>query len=565
VVAALTFGITVYFYVNSFNIHYYGWTPPTNLNLALAVVLCIVVLEGARRTAGTVYFVICLVFALYPLYAEYMPGLLFGKSFPFRTTIGLYAFGSESLIGLPVKVMGEILIGFLIFAGMLIVTGAGDFFLNLAFGLLGRYRGGAAKVAVLASGFFGSLSGSVVSNVVATGSITIPAMKKLGYPPHYAGAIEACASTGGALMPPIMGAVAFVMATLLSVDYLVIITGAAIPAILYYFGLLMQVDAYAAKNGLKGLPKEEIPSLKKTLKQGWQFVAVFAFLIWGLIYMRWEALTPFYASGLLLVLCFTRRSTMLTPRALIQALATVGKLITQVVGLLFPVGLIIGALLFTGMSPSFTAGIVAFGGGNLFLILLLGVAACYIMGMAGLSLVAYIFLAITMAPALMKVAALNLLAVHLFIAYYDMMSLITLPVAGAVFVASPIANATPMKTGWQAMRLGVVLYFIPIFFLFNPALILQGPSLLESFYLFGLCLLGIALIAGGLEGYLLKVGRLSWWSRTLLIIAGFLIAFPGYGQILTLWMTTIIGAALASSIIAITLKMKKTAAERLLT
>jgi len=534
IAALLSFGITFYFFLHAWEIGFLGWNPPGTVQLIMAIILCVLVLEGARRMSGTPYLLVCVAFGLYPLFAEKMPDLIWGMSYPFELMIGSYVFGTESLLGIPLRVMGNILIGFLLFAGLLIASGAADFFLKLAYGLLGKYRGGPAKVAVFASGLFGSMSGSAISNVVATGSITIPAMKENGYPAHYAGAIEACASTGGILMPPIMGAVAFVAATMLNMYYSEIIIAAIIPSILYYFGLLVQADAFAARSGIKGLPASDIPPLKETLRQGWHFITVFIFLIWGLLYMRWGATTPFYASGLLIILSFSSRKTMLTPKRMINAIAEIGRITTQTMAVLLPMGIIVGALTFTGMSGAFTAGLVNMGGGNVALVLLMGIFACYIMGMAGLIIPAYIFLALTLAPALVELGNLNVLAIHFLIIYYSMLSLITPPVCLAAFVGATIAGAPPMKTGWQSMKLGVVIYFIPICFLFNPALLLQGSNYLESLYLFIFCLIGIALIAGGFEGYVIKIGNIKRWWRPLLVIAGLLIAFPN-------WYTTIIG------------------------
>ncbi len=549
IAAIFVFGTCVYFSTNSTAITWGKWAIPSTLNFVLAFILALLVLEAARRVAGPIFMTVCIIFGSYPLFAEYMPGILWGRGFNLVETIGSLGFSPLGLVGIPTSVMAEILIGFLLFAGFLLASGAGTFFLNLALCILGRFRGGPAKVAVVASGFFGSLSGGIVSNIVATGSFTIPTMKRMGYPAHYAGAIETCASMGGVLMPPVMGAVAFVMVQFLSIEYAVVIVAAAIPALLYYFGLLMQVDAYAGKVGLKGLSREEIPSLKKTLAEGWPFIAVLVFLLWGLLYMRWEELTPFYATGLLFLLSFFRKETMITPRRLIATLATTGKLITQTFAMILPIGFIINGLVVTGMSGAFAAGLVQLGGENLFLVLIMGVVAIYIMGMAGLVVCAYIFLAITLAPALIEIANLNTLAVHLFLLYYANLGMITPPVAVASFVGAAIAKAPPMKTAIQAMRMAVVIYFVPFFFLFNPALILQG-SLVESLYLFVLCLLGIILIAGGIEGYLLKVGRLSFWARIPLAIAGFLIGLPE-------WITTIIGAVLAAVIIAALLIRKR--------
>ena len=526
-ITLLAFGIPLFFYANAFAIQHSGWMPPPqNYILAFSLVYCLIMLEAARRMGGLVFFLLCLFFWLYPLYANHMPGFLYGMSWPWDYVISFCTFGGEGIIGLPGRVMGQILIGFLIFAGMLIASGAGDFFLNMSLGMLGRYRGGPAKVAVLSSGFFGSLSGSVISNIVSTGSVTIPAMKRMGYPAHYAGAIEACASTGGVLMPPVMGVVAFVMAIMTQIEYAEIIKAAAIPAILFYFGLLVQVDAYAAKTGLKGLPRNEIPSKLKTLKEGWAFVAVLIFLVWGLLYMRWSAITPFYAAGLLFLLSFSSKRTALTPRRLANAFAKMGILISQTMALILPFAFILAGMVLTGMSSALTAGIVGLAGGNVYMILLLGIVACYLLGIMGMDLAAYIFLAVSMAPALVN-CGLNVLAVHLFIVYYSMLAAITPPVAIGVFVASALAGSSPMKTGLSAMRLGSVIYFIPLFFIFNPELILQGPPLV-SLYLFILCIIGIWVLAGGLEGYMLKVGEIRNWARPLLAIGGLAIAYPDW-------------------------------------
>ncbi len=565
VLAAFIFGTCIYFASNTWEITYMGWSPaPTMPPLVLAGILCFVAVEGGRRMAGLPLAIICLLLGIYPLFAEHMPGVLYGYSFTFPEVISAFAFGRQGMLGLPAQVIGNILIGFLIFAGMLIASGAGAAFLNLALALMGRFRGGSAKVAVLASGFFGSLTGTPVENIVATGSVTIPAMKRLGYPPHYAGAIEAVASTGGIIMPPVMGAIAFIMAVLTNIPYAEIIIAAIIPAILYYWGLLVQVDAYAARVGLKGLPKEKLPSLIKTLKQCWIFIAVIIFLVFGLIYMRWGVKAPVYASGLLFFLSFTSRETMMTPRKFIASLTTIGNLITFIMALFFPICLLLVGLQISGSLTALTAEIISFGQGNVILLLLIAAVICYLFGMVGMALIPYIVLAVTALPAIISATGLNIMALHLFLIYYFLTTGITPPVCVSAFTAAAVAGSSPMKTGFTAMRLAVVLYFIPFFFVFNPSLILEGP-ILETVYLFVLCLVGIWILASGLEGYLLKVGRLKLWSRVLLFASGFLIAFPGYGQILTWWMTSIIGAALAVLVIAVILIRRKTAAGKLIT
>ena len=507
------------------------WSIPAGL------IFTVLFLEGARRTGGPLYFAVTALLVVYPLFADKLPGVLWGAAYTPEKLLESLIFTKEGMMGIITKVVTQYLLGFLVFAGFLMTSGAGRFFMNFASALLGKYRGGPAKVSVVASGLFGSLSGSAHANIIATGSFTIPTMKRIGYPAHYAAAIEATASTGGMLMPPVMGAVAFIMAAMVGVEYRVIIIAAVIPAILYYFGLLMQVDAYAGRVGLKGLPREEIPSLIKTLKEGWPFLVVLLFLLWGLLYMRWEKLAPWYASGLMILLSFSHKETALTPRKMVDAFVLIGDLIVRTTAIIIPIGFIMCGLTITGATLSFTASIINIGADNMFVVLILGVIVCYLLGMAGMVSAAYIFLSVTLAPAVMQIADFNIIAIHLFIVYYAVLAVFTLPVADAAFLAATLAGAHPYKTGAMAMRLGIVIYFIPFFFVFNPALVLQG-SAIEALWLFPLCLIGIGLIAGGVEGYLVKMGRVELWARPLLVISGLLIGFPE-------GVTTITGAILA--------------------
>ena len=237
-------------------------------------------LEATRRAGGTAVFVVVAIISFYPVYAEIMPGPIAGMSQDIFTTIDYHFTSSESVMGIPMRAFGQLVIGFVMFGAVLQYTGASEFFNNLAFALFGRVRGGPAKVSIFASGLMGSVSGSVVSNVLTTGVVTIPAMKRTGFSSKYAGGVEACASTGGVLMPPIMGATAFVMAAFLGMPYAQIAIAAAVPSILFYFALFMQIDGYAARHGLKGLPVAELPSIKQTLKDGWQYIIVFVVLIY---------------------------------------------------------------------------------------------------------------------------------------------------------------------------------------------------------------------------------------------------------------------------------------------
>lgn len=534
--AFIAMGISFYFSTHAWDMVQAGWS-----SVPLGVVMYVLMLEIARRSGGIPLFLVALILGLYPLVADYFPGLLMGIPYDFSQMIEAHVFRVEGMMGITTKIVAEIVLGFLVFAGILIATGAGDFFIDLANAGFGRYRGGPAKVSIAASSFFGSLSGSIFSNIAGTGSITIPTMKKVGYPPHYAGAIEACASTGGVLMPPVMGAIAFVMAITIGVGYSTILLAAIIPSLLFYFGLLLQVDAYAAKTGMTGLPKSELPSARKVLKRGWPYILVLAFLVWGLLYMRWEYYAPWYASILMIVLSFFNKRARLTPSRLYNTVRQIGILVTQTSGIILPIAFVVSALTITGVTGSLTSGLVTMGGDNLYLILLMGVLACFVMGMAGLALVAYIFLSVTLAPAIIEVGGLNTIAVHLFIVYYAMLSVITPPVGTAAFLAGTIAGAKPMRTSFTAMRLGVVIYFIPLFFLFQPALVLQG-DLTPLLYILPSIIVGIILISGGLEGYLLGVGTVKGYLRLPLAAAGFAVSFPSFN-------TTLVGGVASAVLV----------------
>ncbi|MEC9344697.1 MAG: TRAP transporter fused permease subunit [Pseudomonadota bacterium] len=521
VAAVAALGISIYFSTMAWDMVQAGWT-----NIPLGAVIVLLMLELSRRSGGTPFLLVVVLLGAYPLVADYFPGLLMGIPYDYDRVVELHVFRAEGMMGITTKIVAEIILGFLVFAGVLVATGAGNFFIDLANASFGRYRGGPAKVSVVASGFFGSLSGSIFSNIAGTGSIMIPTIKKAGYPPHYAGAIEACASTGGVLMPPVMGAIAFVMAITIGVDYATVMLAAIIPSLLYYFGLMLQVDAYAARTGIKGMDRASIPRGRDVIKAGWPYLSVLLFLIWGLLYMRWEYYTPWYACLLMVALSFLRPETRMTPVRLFTTLRQIGILVTQTAAIILPIAFVVSALTITGVTGSLTSGLINLGGGNIYLIIFFGVFACFIMGMAGLAIVAYIFLAVTLAPAIISAGGLNTVAVHFFIIYYAMLSAITPPVGAAAFLAATIAGANPMRTSFMAMRLGVVIYFLPLFFLFQPALVLQG-DLTPLIWVLPSIIVGVILISGGFEGYLLGVGFVKPWQRVPLAIAGFAFSFPG--------------------------------------
>ena len=510
---------------------------------AMAAIICFLSLEAVRRSGGWILFGVCAFFFFYPLFAEYMPGFLWGPESTPEEFIRQHAMGTESIIGLPMRVVTRLLIGFLLFGSALVFTGGGEFFMAFATALLGRTRGGPAKVAIVSSGFFGSLSGSVISNVVTTGQITIPTMKRTGYPATYAAAVEACASTGGALMPPVMGAVAFIMAEFLNVSYSTIVLAAIVPAVLFYLALLLQADNYAARNGLKGQPASEIPKLWPVVKSGWYYLFSLAMLIYMLIGMRLESHAPYYATLVLLIssLIFGGKNRITVNRFIDMMLDAV-KNIVAIIGILVGIGMIVGSLAYTGVGPAFSGELLQFSGDNTFLLLLLGAATSFILGMGMTVSACYIFLALVMGQAIAD-GGLDLVAGHLFILYWGMMSYITPPVAVAAVAASTIAGSHPMKTGIKAMRLGIILFILPFLFVFNPTLILHGETL-AIIHDVTTAVIAVWLIASALEGWLYWVGRIEWSNLRLPVLAaGGVLLYPDT-------YSDLIGAAIVASVFA---------------
>jgi len=535
--------VSLYFSAIALKVVEQGWefvAPP--LPTIFGLILWLLMLEAVRRVAGEVLMGTCLFFSFFPLFAHVLPGFLEGRDFSLLATARYHAMSVESILGIPMKVVGSLLIGFMIFGLVLQSTGGGRFFINFALAVWGHSRGGPAKVAVISSALFGTMSGSVISNVVSTGSMTIPTMKRAGYPSYYAGAVEACASTGGALMPPVMGTAAFIMASFLSTPYWKICLAALVPSLLYYLGLFLQADGYAARSGLKGLDRIELPSLWVTLKDGWFYLFALLALIYFLLYLRIEAWAPFYASALLILLAMTKRETRFHWKSFLQLVMGTGKFLSELVAILGAIGLVIGALSMTGVAHSFSRELVSFAGGNVLLLLLIGAFTSFILGMGMTAAACYIFLAIVLAPALTQ-SGLNPLAVHLFVMYWGLVSFITPPVALGAITAASIAESNPIQTGIQAMKLGAVIYFVPFFFVFNPALVLQAPLKEVAFPLLT-ATVGVFLISGSLEGYLQGVGSLPLAYRIGLIIAGILLAVPE-------WRSDLAGLGLAGVMVGI--------------
>jgi TRAP transporter 4TM/12TM fusion protein len=580
VLGFLFLGCNIYFLINADIINDGAWNvPPGPVQYVTAIIVGLLAIEAGRRIGGWPMVAVKTIAVVYLLTASLYPEhtIFYTRGLEFREVIGAVVFGAGGMLGIPARLLAELILGFYMFAGMMMGLGGGEFFLKLATAIAGHMRGGPAKVAVISSGFFGSLSGSIVANIAGTGAFTIPAMKRLGYSPEYAGAIETCASSGGDTMPPIMGGVAFLMVTITDIEYADIMIAAFIPTILHYFCLLVQVDSYAVCHNIKGLPRAECPPLGKTLLEGWIFIVIIGFLILGLVYFRWGAITPIYAIGLTIVLQFfnwlvkklfpvvrtdagedmaLRPSSQRAWGRLVLSFSQAASLMNFGAAVFVGIAFVFVGLVKTGFASNLTGFIAGLGGESIYLILLIAMVFCLLMGMVGLQRAAYLFMAVTMAPGLVAVGmaspelaasgGISLIAVHLFLIFYIGVGGFTPPVAIHAFIAAGIAGAHPMKTAWISCRLGIVMVLVPFFFVLQPALLILDTVWWDVLLQFVLVLTGIWFLSSGLECYIIGAGKLDKVGRVALIIGGFLFAFPQ-------WTLTAIGAAICIAGFAYTL------------
>jgi TRAP transporter 4TM/12TM fusion protein len=528
--AAIAFALLVWFAWQAEHILAEGWeynAPP--LAKIFAGVLWLLILEAMRRASGWPMTIIIGLVSLYPVVAGWIPNPLRGNPQPLADTLAYHLASSESAFGIPMRAFAEIVVGFIIFGVALNYTGGGRFFNDLAFAAVGRWRGGAAQVGIISSALQGSISGSVISNVISSGVVTIPAMKRTGFRADYAGAVEAVASTGAVLMPPVMGSTAFVMASFLGRPYGEIALAAAVPAFLFYIALVVQVDGYAARLGLAGMSRAELPRLGAVMKEGWFYIPVFALLVFLLVWLQEEALAPFYATALLLAINQALASHRMSPAQLLAFAVAVARGLAELVAILMAIGFIIGALSVTGLAGTLANDLVYLAGGAPLALLAMGAIASFVFGMGMTVTACYIFLAIVLAPPLIK-AGLDPLAVHLFIMYWGMVSFITPPVALATFAAAPLAGASAMRIGVQSVRLGAAIYLVPFCFVLNPALLLKGDPGMVALAI-GAALAGVILLAAALQGYVLGLGLIprhpgGWIARLAMIAGGLLLAAP---------------------------------------
>jgi TRAP transporter 4TM/12TM fusion protein len=504
---------------------------PNTVDLALGIVATLLVLEATRRTAGMALPLVAIGFILFGFLGPYMPGVLNHPGVPLNQFIGMNYLFTEGIFGVPLGVSATFVIIFIIFGGFLEESGGGKLFIDLACALFGAVRGGPAKIAIFSSGFFGTISGSAVANVVGTGTFTIPMMKRIGYRPHFAGAVEAVASTGGMIMPPVMGAAAFVMAEIVGVSYVSVCLAALIPALLYYFSLFVFIDLEAAKMGLKGIPKEEKAKVREVLRTSGHLLAPPIVLVYLLAFVQWSATKAgFYAILATVVFAMMKKSTRLNGPKFIAALRKGATGALQVAAVCACAGIVISIVSITGLGLTFSSILIELAGGNLFLLLVLTMIASLILGMGLPATPCYIILAVLSAPAIMQMGV-SVLAAHLFVFYFGCISAITPPVAVAAYAGAAIAQADPMRTGYTAWRLGLAAFIVPFMFIYGPPIVMIG-SPAEIILASVTAMIGVAFLAASIQGFALT--HLASLERVVLFGAALLLIKPG-------WITDVIG------------------------
>lgn len=448
----------------------------TDLEIFLGILTIVLVLESVRRTTGIVLPIIAIVFLLYARFGYLMPEVIANRGYTWSRIASQMYMTTEGIFGSPLAVCANYIVLFVLFGAFLNLTGAGEFFMNLAFSATAWARGGPAKSAVVASGLFGSISGSACANVTTTGTFTIPLMIKTGYSRKDAGAVETVASTGGLIMPPVMGSAAFIMSEMIGVPYVQILKAAIIPALLYYVSLFLSLDFIAQKNHLKGIPRSELKSVKETLKGGFEFFIPLVLLVVLMCRGFSPAKSATYSIICMVAVSFFRKEHRMTWKTFVAALEEGITGSVTICATCATAGIIVGVVTMTGMGLTLSTAIIQLSGGILILALALTMICSLILGMGMPSSAAYIVLAVLAAPALIKLGVGKLTA-HFFIFYFGVLSNITPPVALAAFAAAPLAKESAMKIGWNAVRLGCVAFIVPYFFVFGPSLLMQGTAL----------------------------------------------------------------------------------------
>jgi TRAP transporter 4TM/12TM fusion protein len=518
---------------------------PTQGDIICSFIALFLILEATRRAVGWPLLIIVLVFLLYTFVGQWLPLSLSHKGYGLERITTTFYMTQNGIFGVALKTMAYFIFLFIAFGAFFGMSGGTEFFIDLATSMFGKLRGGPAKIAVVSSGLMGTTSGSAVANTVTTGTFTIPLMKRIGFEGHVAGAVEATASSGGALMPPVMGAAAFVMAEYLRIPYLSICKAALLPAILYYLSIFSIVHFYSLKMNIQGLPKNEIPSIKDILRKKWIFLVPLFVLILTLTLDYSPRIAVLYTILATVVMSFFKKESRMTFSKCLQALAQSGFDSVMVSCACAAAGIVIGVVLLTGMGQKITNVVLQLSSGSLIVALPVTMLASILFGMGLPTVVCYVLLAATAAPSIVEMGVPPL-AAHLYIFYFGMLCMVTPPVAFASYAGAAIAKADPMKTGFTAWRFALAGFLLPYMFVYNTSLLLMGPTADIVLAVFT-SIIGIICLASGIIGYLFKETRLL--ERLLLFAAAFLLIKPG-------WKTDIIGLLCASTVVILQLRTR---------
>lgn len=493
-------------------------------DILFAILLIIAIFEACRRKMGNPLVIITLVFVAYAFLGKYIPGFLNQPGMTLKKFTSLVYLTTDGIFGSPLYASASYVVLFVLLGAIMSVSGIGDYMTNLATSLFGHMRGGPAKVAVVASGFFGSISGSPTANVIGTGTFTIPMMKKNGFEPEFAAAVEATASTGGAIMPPIMGSTAFIMAEMLGIPYTAVAKAALIPAILYFLAVLFGVDIYAAKHGLKGIPRSQLPKVRSMLKQIYMLAPliflIFCMAVFNMTIVRSGLLTIIVT----LVLVGINPKTRMTKEQWLQIPVQTVKSAVSVGIACAMAGIISGVIMGSGLGYRISSILTSVAGTSMLLLLVLTMVVSLIMGMGVPTTAAYLVLASLVAPTMIQLG-IPPLAAHMFIFYFGCISSITPPVALAAYAGAGLAGCDPNKTGYKAFRLAFCSFLMPYLFVYNPVLLMEG-GVLDILWSLVTALIGAYLLASGFEGFFFR-WSLKWFERPLMILGAVMLIVPG--------------------------------------
>lgn len=517
------------------------------IDIIIAAIAILLLLEACRRVVGIPILVVVLCFIAYAYFGKYLPGYFSHRGFTAQRIISHLYYTTEGVIGTPLGVCSTFIFLFILFGAFLEKTGIGQFFIDVANSIAGRATGGPAKVAVIASALQGTISGSSVANTVSSGSFTIPMMRKMGYRPEFAAAVEAAASTGGQIMPPVMGAAAFLMAEMTNIPYSTIIIAAIVPAVLYFTGIMLMVHFEAKKLHLQGLPPEEIPHFGKLMLAKWYLLLPLVVLVGMMMNGATASKSALYAIVLSVIVSMFRADTRMNLDDILTALENGARNIISVAVACAVAGIIVGIVTLTGLGLKLATGLLAMSHGHVLLALFFTMIASIILGMGVPTTANYVIMATITAPIVIKLG-IPLLPAHMFVFYFGIVADITPPVALAAYAGSAIAHSNPLRTGVTATKLAIAAFIIPYIFALNPSMLIIDTPILDVITVTATSIIGMFGVAIGMEGYCIT--HLPWIDRILAIIGGLTLIVPGL-------VTDLIGFCLIGIVLALQYVHKK--------